>query len=569
MEGRESIEATPRPTIKNRKDLENVGRPDSAEPTSDKTTHTRQAEIYRKVIENKEPIMNRLSTSSTFDIFEKVREIVEAKKEKEKENSKDDKEEKEDDKDEKKSKKSDKEDTDDENDISKIKGGKTEVDVEPETKKPVVDGEDMEDGKKKKMKKEEVEVIDELSKDTIQSYKDKQREVKKDESPRKSFNRLVGAARAERKLAKEELSGNQHKIDVAAPKGKITSADFKKLRKEEVEELDELSKNTLGSYVKKASHDVATKSAATGRYAERSNREEDNRKKTGDYSGYRQGRKDNETADKMFNKSWKRRQGIAKAVDKITKEEVENVYEGSKDKYRNYIKKATDSADDIESSLDDHGGRKNKVTKNLDRKLSNRLSGVRKASMKLYGSKGIKVPATEEIENVDEKVNAYAVGMAQAQKSTGDTPPLKKSTITKAHKIAKAVEKNEDFSEAELAHIDSVIEGYGDKAQKNQSRKDALKNLKGQESQKAKENAMKQQDIDTQKKKEEILKQRQQRTALNQSYELETHTAMIEAVKKSISDIAKNPAGPFTDAVKGVKSSDAGQTYITDTKKVK
>jgi hypothetical protein len=45
---------------------------------------------------------------------------------------------------------------------------------------------------------------------------------------------------------------------------------------------------------------------------------------------------------------------------------------------------------------------------------------------------------------VDEKAkNPYAIGMAQAMKSTGDTPPLKKSTITKAHDIAKSVEKNE------------------------------------------------------------------------------------------------------------------------------
>jgi len=40
----------------------------------------------------------------------------------------------------------------------------------------------------------------------------------------------------------------------------------------------------------------------------------------------------------------------------------------------------------------------------------------------------------------------YAVGMAQAMKSTGDEPPLKKSTITKAHDIAKAVAKKEELS---------------------------------------------------------------------------------------------------------------------------
>ena len=39
--------------------------------------------------------------------------------------------------------------------------------------------------------------------------------------------------------------------------------------------------------------------------------------------------------------------------------------------------------------------------------------------------------------------NPYAIGMAQAMKSTGDKPPLKKSTITKAHDIAKAIQKDE------------------------------------------------------------------------------------------------------------------------------
>ncbi|NBV28872.1 hypothetical protein EBS02_07650, partial [bacterium] len=45
-----------------------------------------------------------------------------------------------------------------------------------------------------------------------------------------------------------------------------------------------------------------------------------------------------------------------------------------------------------------------------------------------------------------EAVNPYAVGMAQAMKSTGDTPPLKKSTIIKAHEIAKKIEAKEENS---------------------------------------------------------------------------------------------------------------------------
>ena len=43
----------------------------------------------------------------------------------------------------------------------------------------------------------------------------------------------------------------------------------------------------------------------------------------------------------------------------------------------------------------------------------------------------------------EQAVNPYAVGMAAAMKSTGDTPPLKKSTITKAHKIADKVKEEE------------------------------------------------------------------------------------------------------------------------------
>lgn len=39
--------------------------------------------------------------------------------------------------------------------------------------------------------------------------------------------------------------------------------------------------------------------------------------------------------------------------------------------------------------------------------------------------------------------NPYAIGMAAAMKATGDTPPLKKSTIVKAHDIAKKVKEEE------------------------------------------------------------------------------------------------------------------------------
>jgi len=51
---------------------------------------------------------------------------------------------------------------------------------------------------------------------------------------------------------------------------------------------------------------------------------------------------------------------------------------------------------------------------------------------------------------VEEPKNAYAIGMAAAMKATGDKPPLKKSTIVKAHDIAKKIEKQEDVDADEM-----------------------------------------------------------------------------------------------------------------------
>jgi hypothetical protein len=125
------------------------------------------------------------------------------------------------------------------------------------------------------------------------------------------------------KMAKGTYDGTHSKNE----EFEFTAEDFNNFDELAVigrgEDLDELSKKTLGSYVKKASHDVATKAAATGRYAERANKASDDMKASGDYSTYTQKRKDDETADKMFKKSWKRRLGIGKAIDKMTKEEFE------------------------------------------------------------------------------------------------------------------------------------------------------------------------------------------------------------------------------------------------------
>ena len=69
---------------------------------------------------------------------------------------------------------------------------------------------------------------------------------------------------------------------------------------------------------------------------------------------------------------------------------------------------------------------------------------------------------------VDEKVkNPYAIGMAAAMKATGDKPPLEKSTITKAHDIAKSVEKNEgeideSMSRQHFQHVADLLKDIED-----------------------------------------------------------------------------------------------------------
>jgi hypothetical protein len=86
--------------------------------------------------------------------------------------------------------------------------------------------------------------------------------------------------------------------------------------KEEVEQIDEISKSTLGSYIKKASHDVAAKGAFTRHFADKSRAETAEQK-------HDIARKTMKKADKMQDAGMKRRANMAKAVDRLTKEEVQ------------------------------------------------------------------------------------------------------------------------------------------------------------------------------------------------------------------------------------------------------
>ena len=83
--------------------------------------------------------------------------------------------------------------------------------------------------------------------------------------------------------------------------------------KEEVETLDELSKSTLGSYVKKATRDATITRKIGADFEHQGNRAKSPGMKAAS----------NEMSQKYKEKSWKRRDGVDKAVDRLTKEEVE------------------------------------------------------------------------------------------------------------------------------------------------------------------------------------------------------------------------------------------------------
>ena len=100
--------------------------------------------------------------------------------------------------------------------------------------------------------------------------------------------------------------------------------------------------------------------------------------------------------------------------------------------------------------------------KNVDKDIADMLSSLKKYDMlaesvapvlekKKPDADGDGIPDWADKEDnsndkkeIDEKAkNPYAIGMAAAMKSTGDTPPLKKSTIVKGHEIAKKVDADE------------------------------------------------------------------------------------------------------------------------------
>jgi len=129
-----------------------------------------------------------------------------------------------------------------------------------------------------------------------------------------SDNLTQKVAQAAAKIMDEELKGKQHKID-ANKNGKVDAEDFKLLKakkevKEESEQIDELSKATMGSYVNKSAKDAVDRTAQEVETGE---------------------------IDKVADKRMK---GIKLATKKLAKEEQEFIDELAEGTYKHEVEKS-------------------------------------------------------------------------------------------------------------------------------------------------------------------------------------------------------------------------------------
>jgi hypothetical protein len=176
---------------------------------------------------------------------------------------------------------------------------------------------------------------------------------------------------------------------------------------EEVEQIDELSDDKLQSYHAKAGADRLKAKAEVEKGMKNLRPNAASVQKTAD----------------SYKRFVKRGKGMTLAANKMS-EEVD---------LEESITKMSDARLKLHATKNLPHGSYSKKEIDAEHARRKKTGGAEYASVK---------PSMNEEAELDEKVkNPYAVGMAAAMKATGDTPPLKKSTIVKGHEIAKSIKK--------------------------------------------------------------------------------------------------------------------------------
>jgi hypothetical protein len=301
----------------------------------------------------------------------------------------------------------------------------------------------------------------------------------------------------------EALKGDQHKID-ANKNGKVDAHDFKLLRKkkkvaEEVEQIDELSKKTVAAYAVKAKNQMGRDEYRAGvKMGERGGRGQDAMEKAynkradkrhkgldmalnklakeeveqideldqklgGTLSRYINKTKDNPKREKGRNLALTKRWGDAKygtpepKVKAVVREE-EQIDELSKDTMLKYLS-ANKKSDAKAQAAGDH-------SKSVKRMRGTDLA-VRKYTAK-PGSKSVRVPAKEEVE-LEEKLTAKTpMGKYIKDFSKSDAPQFKGKSQEKRRVMAIAAKLTAERGGKKLTKEERLADRLGDISESHQ-----------------------------------------------------------------------------------------------------
>src|SRR5210317_80167 len=131
---------------------------------------------------------------------------------------------------------------------------------------------------------------------------------------------------------------------------------------------------------------------------------------------------------------------VSEGLDPVNKDAVKKKFDNRQDK---------DIDNDVDTDSTDKYLHKRRaaISKNIkedDMAKYHKMQKDGKSANDIAKALGLDVKSVKKLMDLDEVNNPYAVGMAQAMKSKNDKPPLEKSTITKAHDIAKSIMKKEE-----------------------------------------------------------------------------------------------------------------------------
>ena len=278
------------------------------------------------------------------------------------------------------------------------------------------------------MVSEDFEQLDELSKETLGKY------IKKSSQYRGYHGMDAGAAgyrSKDQKDAIDKMGRRQRGVEKAV--GKLTKESIEATVSEDFEQLDELSKKTLGKYIKKAAFRVGIHGMNAGEA--------------------KVGSKENKVAN---DKMGKRYMGILKAADKLTKEETEQLDELSNKTLKSYLNNTSDNSThhrivklDPEVGMDRKN--RNRVQDNQDRGRDQARDRIKARET---GSEHLDVPYSYSAQG-----KKYNNELSALKRKHGITEETELEEMTKAQ-----MDKREDYVKGMKKNYKDFVSKYGTRA---------------------------------------------------------------------------------------------------------